>query len=275
MKPGEGHVWRFLNTGASDAGSNMATDEALARKPLALPTLRVYCWQPYTISIGYNQKVEDVDLQECRDDGIEVVRRPTGGRAIFHAHEVTYSVIIPRNSAWYRESSLELYNEISSALVLGLQCLGLPVQLQRVAGGEAAAFSDYRNRFACFATSAKYEIHCEGKKLVGSAQRRFDNSLLQHGSIILGREHLRLLNYLVDARNGAATVAKQQLEDRTVCVETLLNRKVDYGEVAEKIKLGFESHFKIKMKVDRLSDQEQNEILQLKPKYHQLRRNLP
>jgi lipoate-protein ligase A len=260
-------VWRYIDSGALDGATNMATDEALSRFEFSLkPILRVYRWQPFTISLGYNQKFEEIDIEKCQEDRVDVVRRPTGGRAIFHAHEVTYSVILPKASPWFFKNTLAVYNQISSALVVGLQELGLPVVLERMTSNDHA-FKHYKNRFACFATSAKYEIHFQGKKLVGSAQRRFEKALLQHGSILLGNEHLNLLNYLATNGDGAWHTARNQLHKSTICIETILNRTVRYEEVAQALQRGFEKYFNVTLKSEPLTPQEWQKINEIKPEY--------
>lgn len=246
----------------------MAIDEALARSPnLHVPVLRVYRWQPFTISIGHNQSLEELDLLKCRRDGIGVVRRPTGGRAIFHAHEVTYSVMANEQLFGNKNNSIEIYNHISSAIVLGLQKLDLPVELQRMTEPDAA-FPHYKNRFACFATSAKYEIHHNGRKVVGSAQRRLGESFLQHGSIILGNQHLNLVDYLRQAENGKAEAARQQLQEKTICIEAILQREVSYEEVVAKLSAGFEEYFQITCLPDQMSSEELASVEIVKSKYY-------
>lgn len=266
--------WRFLDTGAADGAFNMAVDEGLARAGNSpLPILRVYRWQPFTISIGYLQESAEVDAQTCRRDGVGLVRRPTGGRAIFHAHEVTYSVIIPKGHGWFAKSSLLVYNEISAALALGLQSVGLPVKLEKRSQPDAD-FAGYRRQFACFASSARFEIHYQSRKLVGSAQRRFENALLQHGSILLGDQHLRLVDYLARHKNGELEAARQQLQNKTTTIEAILNREVSYDEIARCVKSGFETSLNINFKALPLTAAELDIINQLKSNYTDLRRRL-
>lgn len=274
MKYQKEKFWRYIDSGTADSVFNMATDEALARYASScIPVLRVYRWQPFTISIGYHQKWQEINLEKCQKDGVDVVRRPTGGRAIFHSHEITYSVILPRESAWFQKNTLEVYNQISSALVQGLYQLGLPVVLERVET-ISPEFTQYRGSFACFASSAKYEIHFKGKKLVGSAQRRFKNAILQHGSIILDNEHLKLLNYLSPNGNGSTSKAREHLQERTVCIESILKRKVNYKDVAASLKSGFEKYFNVILQSDQLTPQELQRINELKPKYTQFSRRV-
>jgi lipoate-protein ligase A len=259
-------VWRFINSGAAEGAFNMAADEALACSlKSSQPVVRVYRWQPYTISIGYNQDFSDLDLTKCREDGIGLVRRPTGGRAILHAHEVTYSVIFPRESDRYGKNTLDLYNQISSAICEGLNSNGLPVVLEKKE--EAGGAKHHQHRFACFSTSAKYEIHYDSKKLVGSAQRRFKSAVLQHGSILLGDEHLHILDYLSPAANGKTEQLRKQLRENTISMQTILNRTVAYNEMVESIKTGFEHYFKVRLEERKFSDAELRRINELKIKY--------
>ncbi len=273
-------VWRYLETGAHNGAFNMATDEALTRLGQDAPILRVYRWQPYTISLGFHQQLAGLDLQKCAHDGIGVVRRPTGGRAIYHAHEVTYSVIIPRSHHLYACNSTELYNRISTALVTGLRRLDIDLSLERVQ--QSSDFAGYQRQFACFATSAQYEVHLQGKKLIGSAQRRFKNGLLQHGSIILGDEHLALAKYLVvparvstpasevsGAASGDEIITKTQsgLEEKTISIERALRRKVSFHEVAAHLPSGFEEVFGIALRPDQLLSEERKRIKALLPNF--------
>ncbi|MFO7810478.1 MAG: hypothetical protein R6V47_03805, partial [Candidatus Delongbacteria bacterium] len=111
---------RFIDTGISGGKFNMAADFYVARNFLDRPTFRVYRWDPYCISLGYHQKIDEINRIECESRGYEIVRRETGGRAVFHSEELTYSMIIPKNSRFYSDSILEVYNRISTVLVKAL-----------------------------------------------------------------------------------------------------------------------------------------------------------
>ncbi|RMF66677.1 MAG: lipoate--protein ligase family protein [Calditrichaeota bacterium] len=266
MNP-EPQTWRFIDSGAHDGAFNMATDEVLAhRLPPNRPILRVYRWQPFTISLGYHQKRAEVDVARCVRDGIGLVRRPTGGRAILHAQEVTYSVIVPESHPLFQSGTLESYNRISAALVAGLRKLGLPAELARNQRGGPDA-REYAHRFACFAASAKYEIMFRGKKLVGSAQRRFRDALLQHGSILLGPQHLRLVEYLTGSRNGGRERALDLLKSKTICVGDILAREVHYTEVVADLREGFENEFGVRLEHEPLTQQEIDLIKEVRRQY--------
>ena len=185
--------WRFINTGNGEAAFNMALDEALLlvhEAGAGLPTLRVYGWCQPTLSLGYAQNTrQEVDLAACQAQGVAVVRRPTGGRAVLHDQEVTYSVIMPL-LADGPSTITEHYRRIGMALAAALQSLGVPVHLARPQVRAAPARAPASP--ACFAALARYELSAAGKKIVGSAQKRAQRALLQHGSIPLWLDRQRL-----------------------------------------------------------------------------------
>ena len=186
-------AWRFLDTGCGDAAYNMAVDEALLVSHEAgqsPPTLRVYTWSAPTLSFGYAQKVEaEVDTAGCRAHGVTPIRRPTGGRAVLHDDEATYSVVMPLRLDGREATITEHYRRIGLALEAALRHAGLAVSLERPS---ALAASPRPASPACFAAISRYELSAAGRKLVGSAQKRGRRSLLQHGSIPLSMDRQRL-----------------------------------------------------------------------------------
>jgi len=191
-------AWRFVHTGNGAAAFNMALDEALLlshEAGAALPTLRVYGWCQPTLSLGYAQPArQDVDLAACQAQGIAVVRRPTGGRAVLHDQEVTYSVVMPLLLADGPSPMTEHYRRIGMALAAALRSLGVPVRLARPQ--VRAAPARVPGSPACFAALSRYELSVAGKKIVGSAQKRAQRALLQHGSIPLWIDRQRLFQCL-------------------------------------------------------------------------------
>ncbi len=234
--------WRFIDTGFNPGAYNMQLDERLARELLAgtgVPTLRLFQWKPWAISIGYNQSLNDINRKRCTEDGIDIVRRPTGGRAILHAEELTYGVVMPAGT----DGILQIYNEISKALVAGLRLFGAEVRLQR----SQPNFPEVYRRapsIACFTSSARYEIEWKGRKLVGSAQRRFNDGtqdiVLQHGSILCGPAHKRLVDYIGFDNRMTAGNFERELNENTVDLAELCNMKVDIESLSICIKRGFE-----------------------------------
>jgi lipoate-protein ligase A len=217
--------WRFVDTGACDAASNMALDEALLvlhEAGTTPPTLRVYGWCQPTLSLGYAQPVQqEVDLAACQAQGVAVIRRPTGGRAVLHDQEVTYSVVMPLILADGPQTITAHYHRIGMALAAALQALGLPVQLARpqVRSTPTRALVSP----ACFAALSRYELSVAGKKMVGSAQKRAQRALLQHGSIPLWMDRQCLFQCL-----------RVPPEHRPALVQAAHTTMAAVNEVAEK-----------------------------------------
>ena len=240
--------WQFLNSGFHPGQYNMRMDELLAERLAAhegSPTLRVYGWKPYAISLGYNQRDNDFDEARCATHGIDIVRRPTGGRAILHAEELTYSVTM-----FSRGKNInEAYCEISRALISGLHLLGADVQYA-MASPNLPQFYRSRTSIPCFASSTRYEIQYRGKKLVGSAQRRFaasggDEVVLQHGSILLGPVHRRLSEFVRAESEEIRAALRESLETKTTELDSVLGRNVSFDEVALALRKGFERTWNI------------------------------
>jgi lipoate-protein ligase A len=179
--------WRLLDTGAADGFTNMAVDEALLEVSAAEggpSTLRFYSWSPPALSLGYGQSIAgEIDFHRCTSLGIDVVRRPTGGRAVLHDHEVTYSVVIKAADPRVASGLLASYLTISRGLVRGLLYLGITAELVPIQRG-ALLPSDEASP-VCFATLSSYEVAVAGRKIIGSAQRRVHDLIMQHGSIPL------------------------------------------------------------------------------------------
>lgn len=178
-------AWRLLRDGPARGAWNMAVDEAVARSVgdgLAPATLRFYAWSAPTVSFGYLQRtLAGVDIEACRCQGIDIVRRITGGRAVLHADELTYSVAVPLVGPWSSLSVPDTFDRICRGLMAGLKRLGLTASL----GESRVPPRDGPEVGACFLLRRMPAILVGGRKLVGSAQRRWDRFLLQHGSIVL------------------------------------------------------------------------------------------
>lgn len=263
-------IWRFIDSAANTGAVNMAMDESLAlaaEKEQFTPTLRVYRWQPYTISIGYHQKLEDLDTQKCRQDGIGLVKRPTGGRAILHAEEITYCVVLPASSPYYSDRILSSYKLLSDALVQGLMLLSPAIQFDQTEASAGPELKRGSINLPCFSTTIQHEIAARGKKLVGSAQRRYNNVLLQHGSILIGPEHLNLVNYFKFQDPEKKQVLKDYLIKRTTCLNELTGRQVTYSEVREAIQNGFESKLQVRLLAGQFTQTEIARCEKLMTKY--------
>jgi len=188
-------AWRLLLDPPATGAWNMAVDEVLldgVADGSAPPTLRFYEWTPACLSLGYFQPFEVVDLAGCSSLGVDVVRRPTGGRAILHDRELTYSVALPLRLLGNDGGVLVSYHRLSQALERGLNRLGVPVVL----APETAAQPGPDHGPVCFDRPSAHEILLDGRKLVGSAQMRRATAILQHGSILIEPRIDRLLRCL-------------------------------------------------------------------------------
>jgi len=185
-------TWRLLLDPPAAGAWNMAVDEVLldgVAEGGAPPTLRFYGWAPPCLSLGYFQPFEVVDVAGCRRLGVDVIRRPTGGRAILHDRELTYSVALPLRLLGEDGAVLPSYHRVSLALERGLTRLGAPVVL----APESAAQAGPTHGPVCFDRPSAHEILLNGRKLVGSAQVRRATAILQHGSILIEPRMERLL----------------------------------------------------------------------------------
>jgi lipoate-protein ligase A len=246
--PSLAHPWRFLDTGARPGAFNMEFDEMLARslcKRGGDSILRLFRWQPWAISLGYNQEIDNLNAGACARAGIDIVRRPTGGRAILHAEELTYSLVMEAG----RRSILQVYNEISRALVCGLRLFGVEVTLQKSQPNFREGYQ-HASSIPCFTTSARYEIEWHGRKLVGSAQRRFDDGehdvVLQHGSILCGPAHKKLAEYLNVPGEALRKSLCDELDRKTVDLAEIRGGPVEVAELADCIRRGFEKEWNIR-----------------------------
>lgn len=240
-------IWSFIDSGSASGLYNMQFDIELAKRAELEKAafFRLYMWSPYCISLGANQKFEDIKLEKAKSDGIDVVKRPTGGRAILHAEEWTYSAAFPTALGL---SSQEIYRRISLALVRGLRTYD-----EKLIGAELENikpdFSEALKRpsgAVCFATAAKSEVKFNGKKLIGSAQRKMNGAILQHGSLLCGNYHTKLTDYL-EAENSEIEFIKEEMLGKTIDISQITGKAVDYGKLKQNLIEGFETEWKIKL----------------------------
>lgn len=186
----------------------MAVDEALAdscRRGASGPTLRLYGWDRPAISLGYFQRADQVvNLDRCGEAGVPVVRRATGGRAVYHRHEVTYSVVAPVPHPAFPSTIRGTYEVIARALQAGLERLDITVERSdRTTGPTRHGVGSP----LCFAATSRNEMTVEGKKVVGSAQRRWSTAFLQHGSILLSHDSSTHARWFVGHLEGLDSIA--------------------------------------------------------------------
>lgn len=248
--------WRFIVYAQCDAATNMALDEAMLEAHLAglvPPTLRLYGFAPPAVTLGYNQLVPEGLMERARIEGFEVVRRPTGGRAVLHADDLTYSFIGTSNecSEGFLSTSVSgAYKQICRGLQLGLQDLGLDLEL----GNSDVS---YRKLHDCFGATTGSDLHVSGKKMIGSAQLRRKHAVLQHGSILLNQGQSIMPQLLCQSTKL----------DRHANLFEILGRQVSLTELQESVKEGFESAFDIQLHEAPLSDWETQLARQLRSNY--------
>ncbi|MCU0495834.1 MAG: lipoate--protein ligase family protein [Anaerolineae bacterium] len=246
--------WRLIYDSPASGAHNMAKDDAILEAVIAgesLPTLRFYAWSPPCLSLGYAQASEDADQARIESFGWEVVRRPTGGKAILHTDELTYSVAMPLDHPLATGDIVESYRRISQALVTALQFLGVDPHSEKM------THSDKQTGAVCFETPSHYEITVNGRKLIGSAQVRRKNGVLQHGSLPLSGDLGRICDALAYPDAITREQAKHKVYQRAITLEEALGRVIDWQIVADAIVEGFRSAFDYAFVVDSLSLSEQ------------------
>lgn len=226
-------IWNFLDTGAHSAAYNMSVDEELleqAQNGARPPVLRFYTWTPPAITIGRFQKRETaVNNKACERRGLVVVRRVTGGRAVLHDKELTYSIVARVDDPLFPPGVLGTYRVIAEGLLAGFRELGIPAEIVARGGRYAALVTKEPENTACFSSPSWYEIVVNGKKIAGSAQRRLSHAFLQHGSILVD----------FDPALEAEVIPGGGLEQRVTSITKELGRNISLDE----IKLAFKSGF--------------------------------
>lgn len=229
----------------------MALDEAFLHSVASgdsLPVLRVYSWSGPSVSLGYNQSCgRELDLERCRRLGVQAVRRPTGGRSVYHSAELTYSVAGPGTSSQFGGTIAETCCLISGAIRHSLAFLTVETDSGRNARKTGRHSSELKK--PCFTSLSRYEITVGGKKLAGSAQKRLGGSraFLQQGSLLLKNEQARLAELMPGTRGEEECDLAAILSSQAVGLEDLLGRPVAFDEVAEAFQRGFAEYFDCEM----------------------------
>jgi lipoyl(octanoyl) transferase len=238
--------WNFIDSDPETGNYNMDLDMFLADtcQP-GEAFFRLYQWNPYCISLGAGQDFSSVNTRKAQAEGIDIVKRPTGGRAVLHAEEITYSVIIPVDGF---TSAKDLYFKINSSLSTGLKFYN-PLLSALEMEQKQINFNEFYKTPAgavCFAAPSKNELKFSGKKIVGSAQRKMNKVILQHGSILCGSYHKRITEYLSSSEKDLVEI-NNELDNKTIDIESVTNSRVDYRLLREKLAEGFEYYFNIKL----------------------------
>ena len=247
-------TWRILITPPARGAWNMAVDEAIletAGRGQSLPTLRLYDWAPACLSLGYAQSYHDVDVALLKAHGWDVVRRATGGRAILHVDELTYSITAPADEPRVAGSVLESYYRLAGALIIAVRALGLPVEMEENTVPASTAKGP-----VCFEVPSAYEIVVAGKKLIGSAQARKREGVLQHGTFPLYGDLTRITEALVFPDEQQRSAAAQKLLARAVTAESVLGRRIPWDAAARAFASAFESQLGLQLQLAELTSAE-------------------
>jgi lipoate-protein ligase A len=252
-------TWRLLITPPLDGATNMAVDEAILyalAEGHGLPTIRFFQWEPPCLSLGYNQHWRDVDEAACRQLGYTWTRRPTGGKAILHTDEATYSLIIPQADPRIQGGIVESYRVLSLGLLRGLAKLGVQGQQASKEDIQAQRRAQRADGPVCFDTPSRYEITWDGKKLIGSAQLRRKQIVLQHGSLPLHGDLNRILHALALSDEEHSQQA-ELLPQRAATLERVLGKALSFEEVITGLATGFAEQLNLTLAAMPLTDQEQ------------------
>jgi lipoate-protein ligase A len=224
----------------------MALDEAVlehVQRGEAKTTLRLFGWKPACLSLGQAQSFADVDMSRLRDHGWDVVRRLTGGRAILHTDEITYSIAGAAEDPRLVGTVLESYSRLARALRSAVTRLGVAVEMR-----EDSSPWEQPSNPVCFEVPSAYEITFRGRKLVGSAQARRKGGVLQHGSIPLTGNLGRICDVLNFKSEAERQAASGRLLARAITVEEALGRPVSWQTAADAMVRGFEEALGIRLK---------------------------
>ena len=241
-------TWRLIRFGTADGATHMAVDEAIwqaVAAGAAPPTLRLYAWEPPCLSLGRNQPAARVRQDELQRRGYDLVRRPTGGQAVLHIDELTYSVVLPLSDPLARGGVLASCERLSQGLLQALHLLGV---------GEATALrrevSPSPFGTVCFEVVAAFEVAVGGRKLIGSAQMRGRGTLLQHGAIPLTGDIARIAPLLEPPAEPA------RIRARATTLSEVLGREVEWEEAADAVAEGFAQALNLRLEPGGLTEVE-------------------
>lgn len=228
--------WRLILSDPKSGKENMAVDSAIlaaVESGLSPPTLRLYSWDPPCLSLGYSQPYSDIDQTLLEVSGWDVVRRPTGGRAILHTDELTYAVIGPRSDPRLEGGLTQSYQRLSEALYESLVRMDLPVEIHQ--GKNPLANSQP----VCFENPSDFEITVAGRKIIGSAQARKKTALLQHGSLPLGGDLTRITRVLIYNTEDKRKEAAHVLSQKACTAADVLEKEITWDQAARAFISGF------------------------------------
>jgi lipoyl(octanoyl) transferase len=264
-------AWRFIRSGQGSPAGNMAVDEAVllaVSEGKSPPTVRFYGWNPATLSIGYFQRGDgEVELERLQELGLGFVRRPTGGRAVLHDRELTYSITVPEEYPGIPKRVTEAYRVLSEGLLQGFRLLGLQAEMVDLGSEEERDKYDAPGSSACFDSPSWYELVVEGKKAAGSAQVRQKGVVLQHGSILLDLDVPLLFSLLKFRTPELRTRMMEGFRRRAVAINDIRAElgkpSVELDEAEAAFRQGMESGLGIRLENGELTEYERELAIQL------------
>lgn len=260
-------TWYFIDSGLQSPAYNMALDETLLNwhsRGLIPPVLRFYGWKPAALTLGHFQKtVGRIDIEATKAKGIEIVRRPTGGLAVLHDNELTYSVIVSEAHEKMPASVIEAYRVLSQGILEGYRNLGIQAELaipDAPVGRTGTA--------VCFEEASWYELEIDGKKAAGSAQNRQKGVILQHGSIPIEMNTETLYDLFIFANEKVKERAREAFAQKAVFIHDILEREVTMEELKAAFKDGFQKGLDIELAAFEPNEEMLEEVEELmKSKY--------
>ncbi len=258
----QNRFWRLIVNAPAEGAWNMAVDEAILESTancLQPTTLRLYSWNPFCLSLGYAQSIADIDENRLSKRGWNVVRRPTGGKAILHADELTYSICASQDDPHVQGSVLESYQHLSKGLMAALQNIGL------TANSEPHKAPSERNttKPICFEIPSDYEITLNEKKIIGSAQARKKNGVLQHGAIPLFGDITRITEVLQYSNEKERAVSRTLLLNHATTLEEQAGQKITWKKLAHALINGFGNALAVEIRTGHLSELERRRAKQI------------
>ncbi|MFC0523882.1 biotin/lipoate A/B protein ligase family protein [Pontibacillus salicampi] len=255
-------TWYFIDSGYASPAFNMALDEALLKwhsNGEIPPVLRFYGWEPAALSVGYFQKLKGkIDVESVHNHGFELVRRPTGGRAVLHDKELTYSVIVSENYETMPSTVTEAYRVISQGLLEGFLELGIQAEFS-VPEGKL----EQTGSAVCFDEPSWYELIVEGRKAAGSAQTRQKGVILQHGSIPIEVDEVTLFDLFIYPNERVKERARKAFGTKAAAINEVAARHIDVDEVKDAFRKGFEKGLDVEFKPFTLSEDQLQEVQKL------------
>jgi len=255
-------TWRVIKHSPANGAWNMAVDEAILESVYnneSPPTLRLYAWEPACLSLGHAQRLSEANLEVLNQNGWHLVRRPTGGRAILHVDELTYSVIAHQSDPRVRGGVLESYLRLSKALLEALKSLGLNPEANENATSEKPP----KPNPVCFEVPSNYEITVNGKKLIGSAQARRKEGILQHGALPLYGDLTRIITALHFKDAAAQADAKTRLLAHATTVERELGHAPSWEQASHAFQDAFQQVLNLDLQPGQLTKKENIQAQQL------------